>query len=242
MATGMLFGGKGRRSAAEELQQDETMMEAYFGCGCFWHVQHEMVELEEKVLSRRGKQLTSLTGYAGGKKLGDGGKVCYHNMRQVADYGRLGHAEVVNVNIPRSNLKDFSKRYFELFVKYELPGVTIVDRADPQDKGPEYRSVLGIPGGVRSPMFAEVEAACKEVLGSEWSLMEGHGNEPDTLLKRRVYVMDSNKFPFHPAEVYHQFHDDFQSPPYGKDYNNLRAVMKKEGRISETGCPEGMLA
>jgi hypothetical protein len=42
-------------------------------------------------------------------------------------------------------------------------------------------------------------------------LIEGKGDEPDTLFKRAVYIMDSDEFPFLPGESYHQFHNDFQS-------------------------------
>lgn len=65
--------------------------------------------------------------------------------------------------------------------------------------------------------------------------MQGNGDEPDTLLKRTVYVMDSDKFPFYIAEPYHQFHNDFQSPAYGKAYNDLR----KQLQVPDTGCPGG---
>ena len=37
----------------------------YFGNGCFWHIQHEMVNAEQKVLKREDEQLTSAAGYAG---------------------------------------------------------------------------------------------------------------------------------------------------------------------------------
>jgi len=145
------------------------------------------------------------------------------------------------MRVPTDDLYAFAKRYFELFVKYELPGVEIVDRADPQDKGPEYRSLLGLPNGVHSPHFATIQKALEDVLGFGWKLEEGKGNEPDTLLKKKVYVYDSNLFPFHVAEMYHQFHDDFQSPPYGSSYNGLRDRFKTQSLIRETGCPEGML-
>jgi len=216
-------------------------MQVYFGAGCFWHIQHEFIDQEKRSLGRDGLRLTSLTGYAGGKSIGEKGRVCYHNMRQVGDYGRLGHAEVVQMTIPEPMLKDFATRYFNLFVKYDLPGITIVDRADPQDKGPEYRSLLGLPGGIHSSSFPIIKDAAKEVLGDSWKLVEGQGNEPDTLLKKTIYVMDSEKFPFHVAEMYHQFHNDFQSPPYGKEYNHLRDTFRERGVISETGCPEGMI-
>eukprot|EP00968_Pinguiococcus_pyrenoidosus_P021812 scaffold2923_cov313-Pinguiococcus_pyrenoidosus.AAC.20 len=167
--------------------------------------------LEKKLLGRDGTKLTARTGYAGGKKQGDAGRVCYHNLQGIADYGRLGHAEAVALQIPRQSIGDFANLYFEMFVKYQIPGMDVYDRADPMDKGPEYRSIIGLPGGMESPLFPAIEKANNGLM----KLVAGAGNEPDTLLKRLVYVMDSNAFPFHVAEVYHQFHNDFQSPPYG---------------------------
>merc|ERR1712048_1325501 len=58
---------------------EEENIEVYFGCGCFWHVQHEFVEAERKILQRGDKQLTSLVGYAGCNGGLRNGKVCYHN-------------------------------------------------------------------------------------------------------------------------------------------------------------------
>ena len=72
------------------------------------------------------------------------------------------------------------------------------ERADPMDRGGEYRSLLGLPGGAKHPQYQLVEAAA-EARGM--TLKEGKGNDPDTLGKRIVYVMDSNKFPFYQAEV-----------------------------------------
>ena len=64
-----------------------------------------------------GGNLTSRVAYAGGTKVGEGGLVCYHNMegkagdaeelksqssvvsRVQADYGQLGHAEVVEMTL-----------------------------------------------------------------------------------------------------------------------------------------------
>ena len=142
--------------AADEL----ATLPVYFGCGCFWHVQHEFVQLERSLLKRADLELSSRCGYAAGSLLGENGKVCYHNLRGVADYGKLGHAEAVAMRIPPSALPDFAKLYFSLFVSYNLlPGREIFERADPQDRGPEYRSVLGLPGGVRSVYFAQIERA-----------------------------------------------------------------------------------
>ena len=56
----------------------DELVDVYFGCGCFWHVQHEFVEAERKILGRKDKELTSRAGYAGGTN----GKLqpCYHNL------------------------------------------------------------------------------------------------------------------------------------------------------------------
>ena len=40
------------------------------------------------------------------------------------------------------------------------------------------------------------------------------------------------------AEVYHQFHNDFQSPAYGKAYNELADLAFDDGRVKDTGCPD----
>lgn len=60
-----------------EVVNDE-LIDVYFGCGCFWHVQHEFVVAERNILGRSDDQLTSRAGYAGGKGGAssiDGGKV-----------------------------------------------------------------------------------------------------------------------------------------------------------------------
>jgi hypothetical protein len=95
--------------------------------------------------------------------------------------------------------------------------------------------LIGFPGGVRHPSYPLVEEAATS---RGLKLVEGKGNDPDTLGEKMVYVMDSNKFPFYQAEVYHQFHNDFQSPPYGKQYNSLSKLAFADGRIKETGCPD----
>ena len=80
----------------------EDLIDVYFGVGCFWHVQHEMVAAEKRYLNRKDDELTAIAGYAGGLKVGSDPSrpdkpslVCYHNYQRIADYGRLGHGEVV---------------------------------------------------------------------------------------------------------------------------------------------------
>ena len=106
---------------------------------------------------------------------------------------------------------------------------------DPQDRGGEYRSLIGLPQGNKNPLYDGILQAAKD---AGFTLELGMGNDPDTLGKKLVYVYDSNKFPFYQAEVYHQFHDDFQSPAYGKAYNNLANIAFDDGRIRGTGCPD----
>ena len=144
------------------------------------------------------------------------------------------------------------------------------DRVDPQDRGGEYRSLLGLPGGSTHESYPEVQKAAEKY---GFNLALGNGNDPDTLGKALVYVYDTKRFPFYQAEVYHQvsvdrttvdefhrgkqmiahrfcsfcvtlshccyqYHDDFQSPPYGKAYNQLADLALEEGRVKGTGCPD----
>lgn len=203
----------------------------YFGVGCFWHVQHEFVDAEKQILKRADNELTSLAGYAGGKATGNG-KVCYHNLQGIAEYGDLGHGEVVNLKVPEETVGAFAQQYFDLF---GADG----DRPDKGDRGPEYRSLLGVPGGAASPYFKDIaEAATAKGI----KLVEGKGNDADTLGKRMVWVMDSDKFPFYQAEVYHQFHDGFMlNEQYPQEYNSIRDAKVAEGVLKPTGCPERIL-
>jgi len=212
---------------AAEGEANNVPTDVYFGVGCFWHIQHEFVEAEKKLLGRGPKGFTSRTGYAGGTKT-DNGRVCYHNMKSVADYGKFGHGEVVGMNIPENKIGDFAVEYFNLFTAKG-------ERVDPGDRGGEYRSLLGLPGGMKHPMYPSVEAAAE---AKGMTIQQGKGNDPDTLGKKMVFVYDSNDFPFFQAEVYHQFHNDFQSPAYGKQYNSLADEAFEDGRLKSTGCPD----
>lgn len=75
---------------------------------------------------------------------------------------------------------------------------------DPQDRGGEYRSLLGLPGGTGHASYPAVEAAASKY---GFKLVPGKGDDPDTLGKQIVYVYDTKKFPFYQAEVYHQVSD-----------------------------------
>lgn len=52
-----------------------------------------------------------------------------------------------------------------------------------QDRGGEYRSLLGVPGGLSGPMAGPIkEEAAKHGL----TLQEGSGGDPDTLMRNKV--------------------------------------------------------
>jgi len=199
----------------------------YVGAGCYWHVQHEVTEAEKKILGRKELQYTAVVGYGGGTKTGKNGKVCYHNLLMDSDYDSLGHTEVVVVKSPADKVADFASMLIPSLFKNGR-------RADPQDRGGQYRSALGLPGGLSGP-FAE--AWKKAADSSGMKLVEGKGNEGDTLKDKSIYVYDTKSFPFYPGEVYHQYHDDMVEK-YGSEYGSLRAKGVERGAFAPTGCPE----
>ena len=207
--------------------QIDDNIRVYFGQGCFWHVQHELVQAEINLLNRADKTITATAGYAGGTKIGTGDKVCYHNAASVADYGKLGHAEVVALDIPREKFKDFAAEFCALFSKNG-------ERPDQfGDRGPEYRNLVGIPGGTNSPLSKELVEVSK-ANGDKLDFASGKGDDAD--LRGLVWIMDSEKFPFYAAEQYHQFHDGFNwGEDYPSSYNKLVSLRKG------TACPNGML-
>lgn len=220
LAAVLVLAGAGPARAVEQVN-------LYLGQGCFWHLQHEVVTLEEQLLGRSGKDLTALVGYAGGNKVGDKGQVCYHNRDKLSEYHDLGHTEVVNVQVPEDKIGAFAAQYFDDAASYPF------GRRDPQDFGPEYRSAIGIPGGVDGPYFEQVKAAN----AGRMTLVSGKGNDADTVGTKKVWVYDSNKFSFNQGEVYHQFHDDM-GEKYGKAYHELKGVLRNAGKINKVTCPD----
>ncbi|GAX28980.1 hypothetical protein FisN_1Hh022 [Fistulifera solaris] len=216
-------------SVASAVEENNALELVYFGVGCFWHIQHEFAVAERDLLKRNKSQLTCKTGYAGGKQVGEEGKVCYHNFLQVADYGRMGHGEVVGLELPSDQIVKFAEVYFSLF------DPNTKDRVDPMDRGGEYRSLMGLPGGTSHPLYPDIVQVAQS---AGFTLKPGKGSDPDTLRQQLVYVYDTKEFPFYQAEVYHQFHNDFQSKPYGKEYNAIADLALEDGRIKPTGCPD----
>mmetsp|Transcript_24643 Transcript_24643/g.58301 ORF Transcript_24643/g.58301 Transcript_24643/m.58301 type:complete len:366 (+) Transcript_24643:94-1191(+) len=200
----------------------DNLIDVYFGCGCFWHVQHEFVEAEKTILGRSDKQVTSRAGYAGGNLGMKDGKVCYHNFAQVSDYGKLGHAEVVSLRIPESKFKDFAIEYCRLFKKGMRP-----DQLG--DRGLEYRNLVGFSGGAKNnPVLANQMVEASKEIGDELDFAVGKGSDAD--IPRVVWIMDSDNYPSYVAEQYHQFHDGFNfGENYPNSYNNLAGDFAKTG-------------
>jgi len=194
----------------------------YFGTGNFFHLQHEFVMKEELELGRRAGDITSTTGYAGGTQAGNQDRLCFSSLGGSPDYKQLGHTQVVRLTLPDAEVADFARLYFE-----EVPKRKVLE------KGAEYRSVIGLRGGMKSRAFPLVE----EANNGRYRLVEGAGNDPGTDGSTTVYVYDAKKFPFRPAELVNQFAND---PPdtFTKDYRGLNDVLKGIGSIFSTGCPE----
>jgi len=247
LAAGLLASVSGRspgRAVAEEVQPAaaEQVEKIYFGNGCFWGRQKDFVDAE-MALGRTPTSISALAGYAGGPYTAKDGRVCYYYAPPETEYERLGHAESVGLELrggleeQKAQLREFSRVYFKQFRRTPFG----MQRQDPQDEGPGYRNVIGIPGGMDSPLMAVVEE--ENVNGME--LLRGRGNlfdrsgaasEDDKV--NRIWVMDSSKYDFHPAEVYHQFHNGLGKafPPwYTRD---MKEAALKAGIVQQTGCPE----
>ena len=209
----------------------------YFGNGCFWGRQHTFYEAELS-LGRTDDTITSVVGYAGGASARPADSpVCYYYGPSETVYERLGHCEVIAVDAAdEKELRVLADAYFASFQK--IPGLGM-QRVDPQDAGSGYRNCIALPGGVESALFPAIQAA--NVNGMK--LIPGTGNSmkpkpSETDIINTVWIYDSDRLPFFPAEVYHQFHDGlgYKFPvAYTRD---LKAAALKRGLIAPTGCPE----
>mmetsp|Transcript_6737 Transcript_6737/g.7739 ORF Transcript_6737/g.7739 Transcript_6737/m.7739 type:complete len:312 (+) Transcript_6737:223-1158(+) len=212
----------------------DDQIDVYFGCGCFWHVQHEFIQAERRILGRSDDKLSARTGYAGGTKGMLDNKVCYHNGKRVSDYGSLGHAEVVRLRIPPQSYPEFAAEYARLFDKNG-------SRPDQDgDRGLEYRNLVGIPGGSKQTTFPQQLIDASKQNGDKLAFAEGSGDDFDR--RALVFVMDTAKFPFYVSEQYHQFHDGFKrGENYPDSYNQLGSILAKANVLGVSGCPDGML-
>lgn len=222
------------------LTNDETVS-VYLGNGCFWHTQYDMYMVEkEPPFDRTLEKITSLTGYAGSVRTSPKGYVCYHSWMGVkdSDYGHLGHAEVVQVQlvnettIARKQFAALLKQYFEHGFQSVSNGRL---RLDPQDSGPEYRNQIGIPGGINGHLYDLI----KEANVHNMQLIAGKGGpDDDTKDEYVVYIMDSSKYHFFQAESYHQFHaNTVLGRPVPDTYlNTLKKIQQNQNRLQSPGC------
>jgi peptide methionine sulfoxide reductase MsrA len=145
----------------------------------------------------------------------------------------LANAEVVRLRIPPSSVPEFAAEYAKLFDENG-------NRPDQfGDRGLEYRNVVGLPGGTKSPL-AQAVVKASIANGDKLDFANGKGDDPDA--RAVAFIMDTNTFPFYQAEPYHQFHDGFKfDENYPNSYNGLANALLKQGRIVDLGCPNGMI-
>lgn len=228
--------------ASSSTDSSDSTTPIYFGNGCFWGRQKDFVDVE-KALGREGGKISAITGYAGGAKgAGPGDKVCYYYGAKPTQYEELGHAEVVQMELrgesaqTRRQMEAFADTYFGQFRKTPFGMM----RLDPQDSGPAYRNVIGIPRGIDSPLFQVLKERNKngmELIPSDGNDFE-RGKAKDTDQINVVYIVDSDKLPFYRAEQYHQFHNGI-GKAFSKEYTvDLKRALANNGRIGPTGCPE----
>jgi peptide methionine sulfoxide reductase MsrA len=219
-----------------------TTVDTYWGNGCFFHQQHSLVNQLEKVkLRRAGSDITSVAGYAGGKAPAVPDELCYHNKDHVSDYGEQGHAEVVRLALDdlEDSLRSAATVFFEDFTEL-TPGQWT--RQDVFDIGPEYRAIIGIPGGLQNEaamvILEEVNAGVHKL-----TLKEGMGGDADTIDSGVVWIMDSDEFPAYQAEFCLQFHDDAPaySQPYTQSYHGLAGELMDAGTLTNSTCPANFI-
>ena len=112
---------------------------------------------------------------------------------------------------------------------------------DPQDRGPGYRNVVGIPGGIDSDLFKAFASKNKNnmklVKGSGNEFVFGKPTEDDAV--NTVYIVDAATLPFHPAEVYHQYHNGIGKAFPSEYRNDMKQAKLKDGTIGGVnGCME----
>jgi peptide methionine sulfoxide reductase MsrA len=224
----------------------------YFGNGCFWGRQKEFVDTELRALSRPPERVSAVAGYAGGRGGAEAAstdnKVCYHFNPPGQVYERLGHAEVVAVDLDpakqEAEMRAFAKTYFSQFRKLRDGRL---QRLDPQDAGPGYRNVVGLPGGgVRSPLFEVLKSEAPpgiELREGKGRAAEGGGGgaaqqEQEGDVVGVVWVVDGDALPFYRAEQYHQYHRGLEGKFPASYLKGQREVALKAGRIDPTGCLE----
>jgi len=212
----------------------------WFGNGCFWRVQHLFTTKFEQVApqNRSGAMLTATAGYAAGADMPD--PTCYHNDGNVNVYSDYGAAETVRLRIDSAEqLAAAGLTYFAEFMSIGPVGpngTEIWTRPDYLDQGPEYRALIGIPGGAKNTEAMGILNRSDVNLHSFALKLGTLGSDPDTLVNNTVYIYDSSASPFRPAKLCMQYHDD-SSGVYPPEYHAIQGKRKATGSLKDTSCP-----
>lgn len=218
-------------------QINEENTSVYFGNGCFWHTQYDTYQVERAPpFSRTLARITSLVGYAGSKHTSPTGQVCYHGGPSGSLYEDLGHAEVVQVQLDAASGPVADAQFTALLRYYFTAGFTAENtRLDPQDSGPPYRAVIGIPGGTHGPLYPLIA----KMNARNMPIAEGKGGPREDLQDERLaYVYDSLRYHFYRGEAYHQFHvNRVLGRPVPSAYTgDLKRAQEGLGRLKSMGC------
>jgi peptide methionine sulfoxide reductase MsrA len=214
----------------------------YLGNGCFWERQWAYANVETNVsgpFARAAGTFSAKVGYAGGRAPPSGAAVCYHSNDD-RDYTALGHAEVVRVRLDGHALHAQASALARDRFRSYTGGHGQRVRPDPMDRGLAYRSLIGLAGGVGSPLYPTI--AAQNTFGMALRAVS-IGGEPDAL--NTVYIYDSDAFPFYDGEVYHQCHCNFfasEGMPYPTSYTrDTWQAKQRSGEYAPTGCPENAM-
>lgn len=205
----------------------------YLGNGCFWHTQYDLYTVEmAPPFNRSTSTATARAGYGGSVGNGtDQHMVCYITGPDWTTpcppgtyygYPGLAYAEAAQVVLDKDAklaAAQFAALVVKYFESYQLdPDGKTWDRLDPNDAGRDYRSIVGIPGGVKGPLFAVLAAHNKHNM----TLTQGHGGEvTDSADEGIVYVYDTLLFPFYRAQNFHQYHtNDVLGRPLPPSYTS----------------------
>ncbi|KAK3242783.1 hypothetical protein CYMTET_47544 [Cymbomonas tetramitiformis] len=182
--------GKGVDAEARETALHEGDTLVYFGNGCFWERQYAMANIEmgcsleyktpacNRPFHREPAQVSSVVGYAGGKRHSRTGEICYHHTGDSIDgtqYEELGYGEAVQVRLDaNATATQYAALLQDYFSSFKKDG----SRPDPMDRGGAYRSFLGIPGGLEGELYPLILNSSR-AFGSQMTLAKGSGNEVD---------------------------------------------------------------
>ena len=103
------------------------------------------------------------------------------------NHEQYGSAEAVSLHL--SNLKDFALAAKLFFSDFQRIGVNVWARKDVYDQGPQFRALIGVPGGLNGDYGPLLEDA--NLHGME--LLDGEGSDEDTFEDNAVYVYDTGE-------------------------------------------------